>query len=213
MTDEDRKNRQISYKRCLLEMVPWKIIYLILYILIGVLMPLLITGPLSDFIDSIQSVVLPLLEPALVPGYSEELIITVSTRLLQVAVLYFAVLVAAFRLLDGSEQLGLGSNLRLSKSVIAAQILVALSAVVSSLVVLIPTNFGLLVAVAPMTLAFVFSVVAPIVGAGEVSLGKETTEPQVSHKQFPLVGTRLVGVKADSDTDTVDSETDSEGQS
>ena len=72
MTDEDRKNRQISYKRCLLEMVPWKIIYLILYTLIGVLMPLLITGPLSDFIDSIQSVVLPLLEPALVPGYSEE---------------------------------------------------------------------------------------------------------------------------------------------
>ena len=120
--------------------------------------------------------------------YGATFVATVAVRLLQVVVLYFAVLVAAFRLLDTSERLGFESTAWLFGLVILAQIAVATSAVLSALVVLDPTARGLFSAVALIAFAFLMSLMTPIVGLLESPSTSDTSNRETLDSNPTLVG-------------------------
>jgi len=123
-----------------------------------------------------------------VEAYGATFVATVAVRLLQVVVLYFAVLVAAFRLLDTSERLGFKSTAWLFGLVIVAQIAVATSAVLSALVVLDPTARGLFSAVALIAFAFLMSLMTPIVGLIESPSTSDTSNRETLDSNPTLVG-------------------------
>ncbi len=123
-----------------------------------------------------------------VEAYGATFVATVAVRLLQVVVLYFAVLVAAFRLLDTSERLGFESTAWLFGLVIVAQIAVATSAVLSALVVLDPTARGLFSAVALIAFAFLMSLMTPIVGLLESPSTSDTSNRETLDSNPTLVG-------------------------
>lgn len=120
--------------------------------------------------------------------YGATFVAPVAVRLLQVVVLYFAVLVAAFRLLDTSERLGFESTAWLFGLVIVAQIAVATSAVLSALVVLDPTARGLFSAVALIAFAFLMSLMTPIVGLLESPSTSDTSNRETLDSNPTLVG-------------------------
>jgi hypothetical protein len=146
------------------------------------------------------------LTAALAPTYDEEFVATVAARLLQVAVLYLAALVAAFRLLDSSEYLGAGAAAWSLGLVLGAQILVVAAAVVSTFVVVDPTGLGLLFAVAPMALAFLSSVGASIAGLTEAVSEENQAETQTPERRPTQVGIKTEAADIDEATQAAETE-------
>jgi hypothetical protein len=157
------------------------------------LVPVLITALVTAFLflSFISPINLDLTfsgQTDVVEAYGATFVATVAVRLLQVVVLYFAVLVAAFRLLDTSERLGFESTAWLFGLVIVAQIAVATSAVLSALVVLDPTARGLFSAVALIAFAFLMSLMTPIVGLLESPSTSDTSNRETLDSNPTLVG-------------------------
>jgi hypothetical protein len=157
--------------------------------LVPVLITVLVTAFLFlSFLSSISLDFAFSSQTDVVEAYGATFVATVAVRLLQVVVLYFAVLVAAFRLLDTSERLGFESTAWLFGLVIVAQIAVATSAVLSALVVLDPTARGLFSAVALIAFAFLMSLMTPIVGLLESPSTSDTSNRETLDSNPTLVG-------------------------
>lgn len=143
----------------------------------------------------------------IIEAYGPTFVATIGLRLLQVVVLYFAVLVAAFRLLDTSERLGFESTVWLFGLVVVAQIAVATSAVLSALVVLDPTGRGLLSAVGLIAFAFLLSLMTPIVGLLESPSTSDAADRQTLDSRPTLVGVSVDETTANSGSDGSEAET------
>lgn len=108
------------------------------------------------------------------PGYDTGTRLQVSLRLMQVAVLYFAVLVAVFRFMDSSSRFDAENDRLLFLVVLLALLSVSVSAflaVVSSLKLFAETSFvGSLLF---MGLGFLLSILAPTLALTSESRGRE----------------------------------------
>lgn len=127
---------------------------------------------------------------ALSPGYDHETQLRVSLRLMQVTVLYFAVLVAVLRFMDASSRFSAQKDRLLFSVVLLSVLSVSVSAflaVVSSLRFLTETVF--VGALLSMGLAFLLSFLTPVLAVVSESRGSKqqgTDEGSQSTRPEPV---------------------------
>jgi hypothetical protein len=97
--------------------------------------------------------------------------------IIQVSVLYFAVLVASFRFMDNSDQFSLDQNI-LFVTVVCALLSVSGSAVFAIFQMLKLFNFALFVSLVLMGVAFLLSLFAPV-----VAIWSDVTETEAESQE------------------------------
>ncbi|MEZ3142760.1 hypothetical protein [Halobaculum sp. MBLA0143] len=122
--------------------------------------------------------------PTVSPSYRPGTRLEMAPRLMQVAVLYFAVIVAAFRFMDSSSRFDAENDKLLFLVVLLALLFVSVSAflaVVASLKIFTQVSF--VWALLFTGLSFILSCFAPVLALASESRGREETDPVPSTNQ------------------------------